>query len=143
MSLPHRYVGSLTTYEPLPSDPVAVEILRHAKPGQPLGFWRCNCRYYVHTQLRQATRDAHTFQQIIASPLTEYYRARYLRDFIRSRPPVFIDTVGPKDPSFKDRETQAHESFDNLRAYIAKNYAFAKELNGCRIYVRLDRLRQP
>lgn len=142
VSLPHRYVGSLTTYEPFAIEPVAAEILRHSQPGEPLGLWGWNCRYYVYTQMPQATRDAHTVQQIIASPLTEYYRARYLRDLMRSRPPVFIDTVGPKDPSFKDRETQAHETFETLRVYIDKNYELIKDLNGCRIYVRLDRLSQ-
>ena len=142
VSLPHRYVGSLTTYEPLATEPVAAEILRHSRPGEPLGLWGWNCRYYVYTQMRQATRDAHTVQQIIASPLTEYFRARYLRDLMRSRPQVFIDTVGTNDPSFKNRETQAHETFAALRVYIDENYELIKDLNGSRIYVRLDRLSQ-
>lgn len=139
---PHPYVGSLVPRIALSSQPVAAEILRHAQSGERLGLWGWGGRYHVETQMTQATRDSNSFHQIVNSPLTAYYRTRYLRDFTRQPPPVFVDTVGPSDPSFNHRESQAHETFAEFEAYIENHYKQIAEINGCRIYVRLDRLPQ-
>jgi hypothetical protein len=93
--------------------------------------------------MRQATREAHTYQEIMPSRLYDYYRARYLRDLSRHAPPVFVDTVGFGQFGFSDRSTQAHESFPALRDFVAKHYRQTADVAGTRVYVRLDRLSAP
>lgn len=135
----HPYLGGLRGFKPLGGDPLTIELQRHAQPGEPLGMWGWRCRTYVETGLRPATREAHTYQQIFASPQRAYFRDRYLQDLERSGPPVFVDAVGPGGVLFTNR-AEAHESFPALRAYLAAHYRQTAEIDGCRIYVRLDRL---
>jgi hypothetical protein len=138
-STSHPYVGHLATYPAYSRDPVAAEILRYTTPDDSLTVWGWMSRYYVFTQLRQATREAHTVYQIQWTPQIDYFRSRYLADLNRSRPAVFVDAVGPGNFVFQDRSL-AHESFDALRDFVAKNYHLVSEIHGCRIYVRLDRV---
>jgi hypothetical protein len=137
---PHPYLAPPRSQPLSATDPVALEIRRHAAAGDALGLWGWGCRYYVYTQMRQATREAHTYQEIMPSRLRDYYRARYLRDFSRHSPPVFVDTVGLGQFGFSDRNTQAHESFPALRDFVATHYRLAADIAGARVYVRLDRL---
>ena len=139
---PHPYLGQLRSIESLANDPVTIEIRRYGHPGESLGMWGWMCRYYAYTGMWQATRKAHTYKQITPSPQIDYYRYRYMQDLQRNRPPVFVDAVGPGNFLYNDRAV-AHESFPALRDYIATHYRQMADINGCRIYVRLDRLAQP
>ena len=141
-SQPHPYLSKLSAYAKTPVPPVVQQILRYARPGETLGQWGWMCRYYVLTGLRQATRIAHTNQEIQYSPQIEFYRAHYLSDLKRNRPPVFIDTVGPGNFVFQDRAS-GHESFPALRDYIAQNYNLVADTDGTRVYARKDRLTSP
>ena len=137
---PHAHITGLEDRRPLEHNPVAQEVLRYGKPGEALGIWGWMCRYYVYTGMWQATRDGHSYTEILPSPQQEYFRWRYLHDLKRNRPPVFLDTTGPGDYLFVDR-IYAHETFPALRDYIAREYRQVAEIDGCRIYVRLDRLK--
>lgn len=137
---PHPYLGPPHAQPLSATDPVARAIRRHAAEGEALGLWGWGCRYYVYTQMRQATREAHTYQEIMPSRLRDYYRARYLRDLTRHSPPVFVDTVGVGQFGFSDRSIQAHESFPALRDFVAEHYCQTADVAGARVYVRLDRL---
>lgn len=137
---PHRYLAQLTSHLAPEDNPVAKEILRYAKPGEPLGMWGWMCRYYVYTGMWQATRHGNSYAETLPTPLQNYFRWRYLHDLQRTRPPVFIDAVGPGNFWFTDRR-DAHESYPELRDFITKEYRQVADINSCRIYVRLDRLR--
>ena len=117
--------------------------LRQAKPGEPLGQWGWMCRYYVVTGMRQATRSAHSIYEIQYTPQIDYYRARYLADLQRSRPSVFIDTVGPGNFVFEDRASTGHEIFPALADYIGRHYQLVADIDNTRIYVRTDQLGKP
>jgi hypothetical protein len=96
--------------------------------------------FWVETGLIQATRDGQESRQTDPYRYRDYFRARFIRDFLRNRPPVFIDTVGVANVLYQDRVTRAHETFPELRDYIADNYHLVRDVEGTRIYVRNDRL---
>ena len=70
----------------------------------------------------------------------DYFRARYLRDLSRTRPPVFVDAVGVGNFVYENRAKSAHETFPELRDYIGDNYHLVQDVEGSRVYVRNDRL---
>jgi len=136
-SMDHPYLGRLAAS--VERSRVVDEISRYARPGEALGIWGWHSRLYVKAQLVQATREAHSYLQTAHNPQFDYYRARYLREFVACRPPVFVDAVGPGNFIFEDR-TLAHESFGALAEVIAREYRLVGDVDGSRIYVRVDRL---
>jgi hypothetical protein len=96
--------------------------------------------FWAETGLIQATRDGNDARQIEPHAEREYYRARFLRDMVRSRPPVFVDAVGPGNFAYEDRARDGHETFPELRDYLAHDYHFVRDVEGSRVYVRNDRL---
>jgi hypothetical protein len=136
----HPYVGILAMYQTHPQGSVARELRKYARPGEALGVWGYLNNAYAEAGLRQATRDAHSQSEILASPQREYFRQRYLEDLRRSAPPVFVDAVGPGNIGFQDRRLGHEANFPELGAYIRAQYTQVAEVRGCRIYVRNDRL---
>jgi hypothetical protein len=96
--------------------------------------------FWVETGLIQGTRDAENSHQIEPHQYRNYYRMRFMRDLLRSRPPVFIDAVGVGNFVYEDRAQDGHEAFPELREYITDNYHLVRDVEGTRIYVRNDRL---
>lgn len=138
---PQPFVGQFTaTQGALAQSEVSREILRHANPGERLGMWGWMPIFWAETGLIQATRDGNDSRQIEPHAERDYYRARFLRDLVRSRPPVFIDAVGPGNFVYEDRAQDAHETFPELRDHIANNYHLVRDIEGSRVYVRNDRL---
>jgi hypothetical protein len=138
---PPRFIGRFTaTRGALAQSEVSKEILRHGKPGERLGIWGYMPVFWVETGLRQATRDAEASHQIEPHQYRDYYRARFLRDLLRSQPPVFIDAVGPGNFVYENRNEFGHETFPELREYLASNYQLVRDVDGTRVYVRNDRL---
>ena len=138
---PQPFVGQFTaTRGALAQSEVSREILRHANPGERLGMWGWMPTFWAETGLIQATRDGNDSRQIEPHAERDYYRARFLRDLVRSRPPVFIDAVGPGNFVYEDRAQDAHETFPDLRDHIANNYHLVRDVEGSRVYVRNDRL---
>jgi len=136
---PNPFLGDLASYPGRPS-PVAVEVLRHARPGEPLAVWGYMARYYVETGLPQASRDANSERQLLPHPQLAYYRDFYLSDLRRHRPPVFLDAVGPEAIWPHDRSRFGHEIWPELRDWVGRNYRQIADIEGVRIYVRVDRL---
>lgn len=137
---PQPFIGRFTaTRGTLAQSEVSREILRHANPGEPLGMWGWMPVFWAETGLIQATRDGNDSRQIESHPERDYYRARFLRDLLRSRPPVFVDVVGPGNFVYEDRARDAHETFSELRDHIAANYHLVRDVEGSRVYVRNDR----
>lgn len=136
---PHYFRAILPTRPPLPRE-LITSLQRHTLPGDELAVWGWQPGLYVFTQTRSATRDLIVFWQIVPSPWREHYRSRYLRDFTARRPVAFVDTTGPADFFFFNREREArHDNFIALRDMIARDYVLAETVAGARIYVRRDR----
>ncbi len=135
--------GYIQMLASLPNSRVAAVIARYGQPGEYLGQWGWMPRLHVETQMPHATRDCNSSLQITDAPLGVYFRTNYLADLIRNDPPVFVDTVGPKNFFFRDRVV-AHEWFPELAEFIRGRYTLVADLDSTRIYVRNDRLaRQP
>ena len=95
----------------------------------------------MQSGLPQATREAVSERQIRESAQRDtYYRPRYLADLERNQPAFFVDAVGPGAFGFADRQTEAHESFAELRDYVQAHYRLLLDLHRDRIYVRADRM---
>jgi hypothetical protein len=131
--------GNIQALASLPNSRVATAIARYAHAGEYLGQWGWVPRLHVETQMPHATRDCNSSLQITDEPLGEYFRTNYLADLIRNDPPVFVDTVGPKNFYFQDRAL-AHECFPQLAEFIRSRYTLVADLDSTRIYVRNDRL---
>jgi hypothetical protein len=127
------------THGKIHRSPVAVALTKLTTPADTFALWGWEPRYFVETNRRHATREAHSALQIYDSDMRKFYRERYLADLERSQPAYFVDAVGPGNFGFQNRSTYAHESFATLSDYIATHYRFLIDLDGTRIYARLDR----
>lgn len=107
-------------------------------PGEALGVWGWRSSLYVETGLRQATRQAHNEAQLIVGPWQQYFLRRYLADFQTNQPPVFVDTMGPKNFRYQYRRW-GHEIYPPLDEWVRTHYTFLAEVDAARIYVRNDR----
>lgn len=123
-----------------PESDVSQIVARVAQPGDALVVWGWQCRYYVESGLPQGTAENHTERCIFPIGLRDVYRARFLDDFRRTRPPVFVDAVGENSLWVRDRATQGYECFPELADYVREQYTYAGLVDDCRIYVRNDRL---
>ncbi len=118
---------------------VSTEIARYARPGEKLVVWGWRCDYYVQAQMPQGVAENHSIRSAFTHPLLATYQQRYLRDFIRSFPPVFVDAVGSQNLWMTDRSTQGHELIKPLGQFVAAHYKYMGLVNDARIYVRTDR----
>ncbi|BET69648.1 hypothetical protein ASA1KI_45660 [Opitutales bacterium ASA1] len=116
--------------------PVGKVIASIGRPGDALAVWGWMPHFYVESGLPQATREAHTYGQIMEFPLKGFYRERYLRDFARSNPRLFVDAVGGDNFGFKVRADAAHETFPELAVIVARDYELLHDIDGTRIYLR-------
>lgn len=123
-----------------PEERLLVYVVRfYTTPGESLAIWGWRSSLYVEGGLRQATRQGQSEEQLRPSRWQPYFLQRYYDDITQSRPPLFVDAVGPSNFVFKDRR-QAHESFPALRAWIETGYTLVLDTRGTRVYVRNDRL---
>lgn len=117
----------------------ALAAIREQVPADgSLAIWGWLPDLYVLTQRPQAVREAQTGAEINPGPLQARFRARYLADLERRRPEVFVDAVHPGAFAFTDRACQGHETFPDLSAWLARDYAPAGEFDGLRLYRRKD-----
>lgn len=139
-----------TPLNPYPSDqqggwalqlsPVSKTIARYARPGEKLVVWGWRCDYYVQTQMPQGVAENHSIRSAFTHPLLAIYQHRYVENFVRSFPPVFVDAVGNQNLWMTDRKTQGHELIKPLGQFVADHYDYIGLVSDARIYVRHDRL---
>ena len=120
---------------------VSKEVMKYARPGEKLAVWGWRCDYYVQTQMPQGVAENHTIRSAFDHPMLADYQKRYVRDFIRSFPPVFIDAVGSQNLWMDDRKTQGHEILKPLGQFVTTHYTYMGLVNDTRIYVRNDRVK--
>ena len=106
--------------------------------GVRLAVWGYQPALHVLHELPQATRTAHTYWEILPSPVREHHRGDYLRDIMKNRPVLFVDTTGPADTYFVNREKWGHENFPELAAYLSAHYeeVAGEEAGPFRIFAR-------
>ncbi len=119
------------------------EIKKFAQTGEPLVVWGWRCDYYVETQMPQGVAENHTIRSVFIHPMVRIYQARYVRDFARTMPPVFVDAVGNQNLWMTDRKTQGHEIIKPLGRLVRQHYQFVGLFDDARLYVRKDRLATP
>lgn len=119
----------------------ALMALKLARPGEDLVVWGWAPQYNVQTQMPQGVCDNHTIRCVMGSD-QRTHRARYLRNIQASRPPVFIDAVGPNSIWLNDRARYGYENFPELKNYIDTNYRLVGEIDKNRVFARLDRYKQ-
>ncbi len=144
--------GRLREVVDLPKSDVALAILKHASPGEPLLVWGWMSEYHVQTGMwcansdlvleylwatKQRLRPGESYLDLIP----DYFKDRCLADFRRANPPVFVDAVAPESFWFEDRSMFGYETFPRLAALVAENYVLLYEMRGVRIFVRKDRLK--
>lgn len=119
--------------------PVSKEVMKYARPGEKLAVWGWRCDYYVQTQMPQGVAENHTIRSAFGHPMQADYQQRYMRDFSRSVPPVFVDAVGSQSLWMNDRKTLGHELIKPLGQFVSTHYTYMGLVNDTRIYVRNDR----
>ena len=121
------------------ADKIADVVSQLTQPGDTLAIWGWSPRVHLATRLPQATRDGNSFRQIEESTQRDsYYRPRYLRDFARNRPAVFVDAIGPGFFRYFDRSRWGHQTFPELSAYVQAEYRLQIDVFGARVYYRQD-----
>ena len=103
-----------------------------------MAVWGWAPELFVQTGLRPGTRDPNTHFQIQPSALQGYYRARYLADLSRRRPEFFVDAVAPNRFGYQVRALNGFETFPELARLIASEYRLVAEVDGVRIYQRIE-----
>nr|WP_293836497.1 hypothetical protein [uncultured Arsenicibacter sp.] len=126
----------------LPQSDVAKVVRQYAQPGEKLVVWGWRCDYYVQTQMPQGVAENHTIRSTFDHPMLGIYQKRYVSDFKRSFPPVFVDAVGSQNLWMTDKKTQGYEIIKPLAEFVNEHYQFAGIANDARIYVRNDRIKK-
>ncbi|MEO6005731.1 MAG: hypothetical protein ABIZ04_22780 [Opitutus sp.] len=125
--------------EPSPSiSRVAGYIQHYVDPGEPLAVWGWNAEIYVETGTRQATRHAMTDLEILINPYSTLFRDRYVKDFAKSLPPVFLDASFVRN-NIEIRDMAHDVSLPELGTIVNREYELAKTIDEVRIFVRKDR----
>lgn len=139
----HRFVRYARIHWSEPVSQAAAYLNTHALPADTVATWGWHPHLLVETQLPHGTREAHSANQIMQWPLTQFFVDRYLGDLQRWRPVWFVDSVGPGAFIFADRAQHAHESIPELRDWITGHYDFVAEFDHHRIYRLKDTARPP
>lgn len=132
---PNNITGFLT-----PQPPIVQQIRNYASENEPLVVWGWRCDYYVSAEMPQGTAENHSERCVFQSSMTPIYQQRYVKNFMRSVPPVFVDAVGSQNQWLIDRATQGHEIIKPLAAFVKTHYTYMGLYNDARLYVRNDRL---
>ena len=130
------YLSSMRTNLKTRQGPEAAAIAHYARPGDRVAIWGWAADYWVQTGTVMATRDVATHYEIYQTPHRDYFRAHYMADLRKAKPPVFVDAVAPSAFEFTERETCGYETFPELAKYISEHYELKEEVNGARIFVR-------
>ena len=121
-----------------PAAPLPTAIRRYATDRDTVVVWGWRSGLYIASRRVPGTRFADSELQIEPAAYQQYYRDVYLSDFQRSKPAIFVDAVGPGDFTYTDRSEAGHETFEELRQAIARDYRQVAEIDGARLFVRND-----
>jgi hypothetical protein len=98
--------------------------------------------FYIDAQLRPGTRETSSENMIVNRPHRDDYRRRYIEELDRSRPEIFIDTVGKGSFVYVDPAAEGVGTVPGLRARLDAHYELissADRTSTCaEIYLRKD-----
>jgi hypothetical protein len=126
----------------MPLSAPAETLQRISRPDDPIAVWGWMPQILVQANRVHAPREAATALMIHAIPSRFFYRERYFSDFQRAPPPFFMDSVGPGNFAFENRDESGHEILPPLHEFITAHYRLMADVAGTRIYARLDRAEQ-
>jgi hypothetical protein len=101
------------------------------KDDSHFAVWGWVPKYYVMAARRPTTRDVIYQFQMWDAPQKDYYRRRYLADFNRSRPNVFVDAGGSGNFSFKWNGLSPVEDFKELSEIVHRDYVLLLDIDKC------------
>lgn len=137
---PNWFVGDMTYFRLHPRSELAKRVAAWSQPGEVLAIWGRTDHVYVETGLWQATRDSHFGALVEPGAAQAYMRERYLRDFVRAEPAVFLDSTGPANPHYNDPRFAHERDCPELAMLIRNHYVPVDQFEGTRIYRRRDRM---
>jgi hypothetical protein len=104
--------------------------------------WGWMPQWYLLSSRVPATRESHTFSQIVPSKLSNYFRSRFLLDFDRSNPDFVIDAVKGASFGFNDPSKYSPYIFPEFRDILKSRYNILSSLKGNNacpdLYIRND-----
>jgi len=130
-----------------PLDPIAAAIDLWVGKGKRVAIWGWAPNSWVDSETLMGTRDLLTQHHIDPGPYRNYFRQRYVRDFLAIRPVGFLDAVAPDSFGYKDQKTNGFETFPELAAVIRRDYKQVATIGnraidgkpvGVRLFVRRD-----
>jgi len=133
-----------------PLEPTAAAVDLWVGKGARVAIWGWAPNVWVDSQTLMGTRDLLTQHHIERGQYRDYFRQRYLRDFIAVRPAGFLDAVGPDSFAFHDQKATGYETFPELAAVVRRDYQQVATIGkravdgqpvGVRLYVRSDVMR--
>ncbi len=129
----HRRLNSaeaIKTGLRLPADTISQTINKFKKPHDKLAIWGFAPKYFVETQLPQATSQNHV-PYIINSKYSRYFQEEYINEIKRNKPEFFIDVSTVE---------KFEEVIPSLKPYIIQNYELATVVDSNSVYIRKDRI---
>lgn len=140
---PVPFGGTLVFFRDHPRTELAARVLAQARPRESIAIWGWSNYVYVETSLRQATRDAHFERAVAQGPFRQYFRQRFLADVTRTRPPLFLDSIGPSSLHSPSPQLAHDRNYPELATLIRANYTLVDTFAGARLYRRNDLVTAP
>ncbi len=121
-------------------------------PHDEIAVWGWRPDIYIESGRRPAVRDVDSGCCILPGPFRESARRKFLEDLQRNEPRIFVDAVCRAGhvvgtakvfgPELVDRRVGGHETFPELRDYVARHYVGREQVlyykSSIRIYERRD-----
>ena len=135
---PNRLVQSIAAREREPISPLSARVALHARPGESLAIWGWTNSVYVETGLYQAIRCPTAAREIQPSRHRQFYRDRFLTDFVHARPELFLDSVGPFSLHYRSPALRHETEYPELAAIVRRDYVLIDDMGVGRLYRRRD-----
>lgn len=127
-------------------------ISRMTLPRDEIAVWGWRPDIYIESGRRPAVRDVDSAGCIIPGPFRESARRKFLENMQRNEPRLFVDAVCRAGqvvvismvfgPELVDKRLGGHETFPELRDYVARHYVGREQVlyddSSIRIYERRD-----
>lgn len=131
----NQYIDHRKDYMDNYISPFSRSILKYASRGDSMIVWGWAADLYIETGLAPGTRDADS-RPPTPSPQQPYFRKRFIKDFLKSNPRLFVDAVAPGFFGLNIKALEGHDAFPEVAAIVQENYRLVEEIQGVRIYVK-------
>lgn len=105
-------------------------------------IWGWMPQWYLLSNRAPATRESHTYGQIVDSKLNKYLRSRFLQDLKYSNPDYVLDAVNGSSFGFNNASKYSPSIFPEFNELLSSSYyelPSLKSNNKCpRLYIRND-----